>query len=156
MRKKLLNIGTTLFSIALTIMFMYYISNYFFIYASKWVFEIFEKFFAFQITPIDHFLVHFFPLIFIPFLLRRKLNFSKQMLLMTIIGIFSIFMLFLVGMAIGIYTWGSDPTEPLLPEYILIQPFEYYWTVFISIGISIPILILRNKTKKVDATLIDQ
>ncbi len=79
------------------------------------------------------------------------------MLLMTIIGICTVFLSITAGIAIGLYTWGNDASNPLLPEYILEQPFGNYWTVFIVIGIAIPIagLMLKNRKKKIVKNTLD-
>lgn len=78
------------------------------------------------------------------------------MLLMTIIGICTIFLSIIAGISVGLYTWGNDKSNPLLPEYILEQPFGNYWTVFILIGIITPIAILTFKNrKKIEKSTID-
>jgi len=103
-----------------------------------WTFKNFQKYLTFQIKPIDHFLVQFSPLFFVYPIVKYKLNYWREMLLMTIIGICTIFLAITVGIAVGLYTWGNEESNPLLPEYILEQPFGNYWTVFIVIGIAIP------------------
>jgi formate-dependent nitrite reductase membrane component NrfD len=136
---------------------MYFVFFYLFLNLGDWTFKNFQKFLAFHWSPIDHFIVQFSPLIFIYPILKRKLNYIKEILLTTIIGIGTISLLLLIGIFIGIYTWKSVDSSPLIPDYLLVQPFENYWTIFIVIGLLIPILILRNKNKrkKTDVTIID-
>ena len=69
---------------------------------------------------------------------------------MTIIGICTIFLSILIGILIGINTWLPYKSSPLLPEYIVEQPFSNYWTIFIIFGILISLIILMiiNRDKK--------
>lgn len=152
-----LNIIITIVSVALTVTFMYFVFFYLFMNLGDWTFKNFQKFLAFQIKPIDHILVQYSPLLFIYPIIKYKLNYSKEMILMTIIGMCTIFLSIIAGIAIGIFTWGRDKTSPLLPEYILEQPFGNYWTIFIVIGVILPIAILmwKNRKKKIEKNTID-
>lgn len=122
-----------------------------------WTFKYFQKYLAFQLKPIDYVLVQYSPLIFIYPILRNKLHYVKNMLLYTSLGVLTIFTAMLAGMFIGVYTWSSDSSSPLLPEYILKQPFENYWTIFILIGLIIPVilLILKKERKRTFIETID-
>lgn len=152
MNRIVINIIVTIVCIAATVTFMYYVFFYLFMNLGDWTFKNFQKFLTFQIKPIDHFLVQFSPLIFIYPILKYKLNYWREMLLMTVIGICSIFLSIIAGITVGLYTWGNDKSSPFLPEYILEQPFGNYWTVFILIGIITPIAILtlKNRRKKIE------
>ncbi len=58
-------------------------------------------------------------------------------------------MIFL-GLIIALLTWTNEGTEnPLLPEYLKYQPFHYYWTVFIVLGLILSISYLYILKKKI-------
>jgi len=50
-------------------------------------------------------------------------------------------MMFL-GLIIALLTWKHENIEnPLLPDFLKDQPFDYYWTIFIITGLLISIII---------------
>ncbi len=52
----------------------------------------------------------------------------------------TVYLVVFVGYAVALMTWSNYDTNPLIPEYTKNQPFNFYWTIFIIIGILIPIL----------------
>jgi ABC-type amino acid transport system permease subunit len=76
--------------------------------------------------------------------------FWLEMLLMTICGVCSIFLSLIIGIAIALMTWENKKfPSSFLPNYILEPPFQNYSTIFVLIGISIPIILLFYKNKGV-------
>lgn len=110
-----------------------------------------------QLKPIDHILIQCFPLVYIYPIVRYKLRYWSEMVRMTVMGIGTTFLAIIAGITIGIFTWTNDQSSPLLPEYLLEQPFGNYWTIFIAIGIAMPIalLILKNRKKDREKSTID-
>lgn len=152
-----LNIITTIVSIVATVTFMYFVFFYLFINLGDWTYKNFHKFLTFQTKPIDHILVQFSPLLFIYPIIKYKLNYQREILISTAFGIFGIFLSIISGIAIAIFTWRNDKSSPFLPEYILEKPFGNYWTVFIALGVTMPIaiLMLKSRKKKTETNTID-
>jgi hypothetical protein len=81
-------------------------------------------------------------------ILKTKSLFWKEMLVMTVSGVCSIFLFIIIGITIALLTWGNEnDSSSFLPNYILEPPFQNYSTIFVLIGISFPILILFFKNK---------
>lgn len=55
----------------------------------------------------------------------------------------------LITIAVGLYilTFIGKPTNPLIPQYLITEPFFLYSTLVIGIGILIPFLLIK-RTKK--------
>ena len=157
MTRIVLNIVTTIASIAATVIFMYLVFFHLFMHLGDWTFKYFQKFLMTQLKPIDHILIQCFPLVYIYPIVRYKLRYWSEMVRMTVMGIGTTFLAIIAGITIGIFTWTNDQSSPLLPEYLLEQPFGNYWTIFIAIGIAIPIalLILKNRKKDREKSTID-
>lgn len=145
MMKYLLNIGVTILSIFLSIIFLYVIYFHLFLNLGPLTFKYFQKYLAFNITPFDQILVQFSPLLFIFPIVRAKIDYSKNMLRTTLLSLLCIFLFLMLGLIIGIYTWQHDTTNPLLPEYLVVQPFKNYWTIFILMGLFFPIYKIVKK-----------
>ncbi len=65
--------------------------------------------------------------------------------------IFTVLIFIIITFGIGLYLliyFGRSP-NPLIPEYLLIEPFDLYSTLFIGIGIGLPFLLIK-RTKKMD------
>ncbi|MDB2697896.1 hypothetical protein N9Y29_01845 [Crocinitomicaceae bacterium] len=121
---------------------MYFIFFYGLINLGDLTFTYFQKFLAVELKPIDHLLVWFSPLLFTYPIIKYKLNYPRQLLRMTLMGIGTTLLSLVGGIVIGLFTWGNDQSSPFLPEYLLVQPFGNYWTVFIVLGIVTPIAVV--------------
>jgi hypothetical protein len=63
----------------------------------------------------------------------------------------TVYLMVFVGYTVALMTWSHYDINPLIPEYTKNQPFNFYWTIFIIIGIFIPIfrtLIRKDRTVK--------
>ncbi len=54
-----------------------------------------------------------------------------------------LFVLLFIGIGLFIMIFSAKHTNPLIPEYILAEPFELYSTLLIYIGILMPYLIIK-------------
>lgn len=142
MNQLFLNSIITIICVFATVAFMYFIFFFGLINLGDLTFAYFQKFLAVELKPIDHLLVQFSPLLFTYPIIKYKLNYPRQLLRMTIMGIGTTFLSLVGGIAIALFTWGIDQSSPLLPEYILTQPFGNYWSIFIVLGIVTPIAIV--------------
>lgn len=57
----------------------------------------------------------------------------------------------IITIAIGLYilTFIGKPENPLIPQYLITEPFFLYSTLTIGIGIGLPFLLI-NRTEKLD------
>lgn len=82
-------------------------------------------------------------------LLNSKRNeFKVSELIMDILSIL-FWTIIVVGIGLYLLIYFGRSTNPLIPEYLLIEPFDLYSTLLIAIGIGIPFL-LRKRTKKLN------
>ena len=54
-----------------------------------------------------------------------------------------LFVLLFIGTGLFIMIYSAKHSNPLIPKYILAEPFELYSTLFICIGIVMPYLIIK-------------
>lgn len=81
----------------------------------------------------------------------RKTEFKKPEL---IIDIATVLFCVIIIFGIGLYVlkFIGRPENPLIPQYLLIEPFGLYSTILTGIGIMIPFLIVKltkNKTPQI-------
>lgn len=107
----------------------------------------FHKFLIVNLSMIDTILLCFFPIILgTVFILHKSTNY--RLLLKIILQTFLTLILSVVaGIFFAIVSWEEKSSNPLLPEYIRYQPFSFYWTLFICLGIFIPITYYFLKKK---------
>jgi len=60
-----------------------------------------------------------------------------------------IWTMIVVGIGLYLLIYFGRSTNPLIPEYLLIEPFDLYSTLLIGIGIGIPFLLIK-RTKKLN------
>lgn len=128
---------------------MLFINNFVLVVLGDWTMQIANKFLIINLTIIDENLIRWFP--FIVGLTCALTNVKDLQVLvervfwtlLTVIGFL------LLAILVALFTWSSNGADsPLLPEYIKYQPFMNYWTVFIALGITLPMIQLIWKRKK--------
>lgn len=69
-----------------------------------------------------------------------------------IIDILTILFWTIIGIGIGLYilTIIAKPTNPLIPNYLIIEPINLYSNLIMGIGILIPFLFLKRTKKETD------
>ncbi|WP_299115947.1 hypothetical protein [uncultured Winogradskyella sp.] len=98
-------------------------------------------FFAFSSTRFDYLILSTIP-IFGMLYNSTRTDFKLTELIMDIVTIlFSVIIMFGIGLLI--LTFIGKPENPLMPQYIVTEPFELYTTIFIGLGIGIPFLIIK-------------
>ncbi|WP_179350065.1 hypothetical protein [Winogradskyella pacifica] len=104
-------------------------------------------FFAFSSTRFDYLILSTIT-IFGMLYNSTRTDFKLTELIMDIVTIlFSVIIMFGIGLLI--LTFIGKPENPLMPQYIVTEPFELYTTIFIGLGIGIPFLIIKLiKNKK--------
>ena len=100
-----------------------------------------DYFFAFSSTRFDYLILSTIP-IFGTLYNSTRTEFKLAELIMDIATIlFSVIIMF--GIGLFILTFIGKPENPLVPQYIVTEPFELYTTIFIVLGIGIPFLIIK-------------
>lgn len=134
----------------ISIYFSYVISWYVSAKIGSFTFACFSKYLITQFTLLDINLMNWFPILTTVFLLGQK-NFKiKAIIKLNLMMFLSLIISFLLGISFALIFWNSDlATAQWLPEYIIYQPFEHHWTIFISLGIVFPIVInILQENKK--------
>ena len=107
----------------------------------------FKKFLVFSMTPLDCFLFGFIPFFSTLIYAKEEPIKIKFILFGIVILAVSVLVLLLVGFWIITkfhFVYGS----PLLPDYLMSQPFQFYWALFTAVGIIIPALVQKALTRK--------
>lgn len=107
------------------------------------VIEILQKktdcFFRISIDTLDYLFLAVIPFFGMIYNSMRN-SFKKTELIMDILTIF-LCVILISGIGLYILTFIGKPENPLIPQYILTEPFSLYSTLLIGIGILVPFLI---------------
>lgn len=104
-----------------------------------------QKYLIFNFNIFDYNLIRYFPLIAMLTLLRKQNITVKYLIKINAIVLISILLSISIGFVVAINTWtNASAISPLLPTYIKYQPFSMYWTLFILLGISLPLIFTRK------------
>lgn len=98
-------------------------------------------FFAFSSSNLDYLLLSLIPVYGMLFNSTRA-QFKLGQLIMDITTIL-FWVTIMFGIGLNVLTFIGKPENPLMPQYIRTEPFDYYITIFIGSGIAIPFLILK-------------
>ena len=105
-------------------------------------------FFGVGTNTLDYFLISLIPFIGSLTNYKRKIDsFTEKlkvdlMILLSCIGTFS------VGLCLLISKIGSPGENPLLPEYLRLEPFKEYSSFLIVLGIILAFLLVKNDVKE--------
>ena len=106
-----------------------------------------NHFFAFSSTNLDYLILSLIP-IFGMLYNSTRTGFKITELIMDITTIL-FFVVIMFGIGLFILTFIGKPENPLMPQYIVNEPFELYTTIFIGLGIIMPFLMVKlMKIKK--------
>ena len=76
----------------------------------------------------------------------KRIEFKTEELIKDILIIlFSV--LITIGIGLYLLTFIGKPTNPLIPQYLISEPFFIYSTLIIGIGILFPFLLKRRNEK---------
>ena len=105
-----------------------------------------DYFFAFSSTRLDYLLLSLIPVFGMLYNATRT-HFKITELIIDMITILG-FTIIMFGIGLFILTFIGKPENPIMPQYIVTEPFEMYITIFIVLGIIIPFLLIKwIKTK---------
>ncbi len=102
-------------------------------------------FFGLSFNNLDYLAISSIPVFGMLFNSKRN-EFKKSEL---ITDILIIVFCVLISIAIGLYilTFIGKPSSPLIPKYLITEPFFLYSTLTIGIGILIPYLMIKRNEK---------
>lgn len=66
--------------------------------------------------------------------------------------IFKVLLFIIITFGIGLFSliYFGRSSNPLIPEYFLVEPFDLYSTLFIGLGIGLPFLLIKRTEKQVE------
>jgi hypothetical protein len=114
--------------------------------------EITDYHFGISTNPLDYLAFALIPT-FGLFYNSTRTELKKAELIQDILTIlFSVIIVF--GIGLFLMTFLGRNSNPLIPQYLLIEPFNLYSTILIGIGIAVPFLILRliKKPSRAEST----
>ena len=104
-------------------------------------------FFGFSFNNLDYLAVSSIPIF--GMLLNSKRKEFKTADLIKDILIIVLFVIITISIGLYILTFIGKPTNPLIPQYLITEPFFLYSTLTVGIGIGLPFLLI-NRTEKLD------
>jgi hypothetical protein len=107
-------------------------------------------FFGVDINTFDYFLIASIPLFGLLLNSKRKENGLAKILKDILTIILSCMVTFSVGLFILITKIGSPGENPLIPEYLRVEPFKEYSSFIIAFGIVLPFLLIKKNVEKAE------
>ncbi|MBC5836234.1 hypothetical protein G6N05_15195 [Flavobacterium sp. F372] len=107
-------------------------------------------FFGVDINTLDYFLISLIPVFGLLLNSERKVNSFVEILKDNLTILLCCLITFSVGLFILITKIGSPSANPLIPEYLRVEPLKIYSTFFIGIGIILPFLINKKYVEKTE------
>lgn len=104
-------------------------------------------FFGVDINTLDYFLISLIPVFGLMLNSKHKENSITEIIKDNLIISISCIVTVSIGLLILISKIGSPSANPLIPEYLRVEPFKIYSTFFIGIGIILPFLFIRKVVK---------
>lgn len=107
-------------------------------------------FFGVDINTFDYFLIASIPIFGLLLNSKRKENDLAEILKDNLTILLSCFVTLSVGLFILITKIGSPGENPLIPEYLRVEPFKEYSTFIIALGIVLPFLLIKKNVEKTE------
>ncbi|WP_291118396.1 hypothetical protein [Flavobacterium sp. UBA6135] len=104
-------------------------------------------FFGVDTNTLDYFLLALIPIFGLFLNSKRKRNSLEEILKYNLIILLSCFITFIIGLLMLITKIGSLE-NPLIPEYLRVEPFKEYSLFIIALGIILPFLLLKKDIKE--------
>ncbi|MFC3974112.1 hypothetical protein [Maribacter confluentis] len=104
-------------------------------------------FFGLNFNNLDYFAISSIP-IFGMLLNSKRMEFKTADLIKDVL-IIILFVIITIAIGLYILTYIGKPDNPLIPQYLISEPFFLYSTIIIGIGIGLPFLFI-NRTEKLD------
>lgn len=101
-------------------------------------------FFGIDINTSDYFLISSIPICGLMLTGKRKRTYLSVILKDNLIICLSCVLTFSIGLIILISKIGNPSENPLIPEYLRVEPFKQYSLFFIILGLILPFLFTRK------------
>ena len=113
-------------------------------------------FFGVDINTFDYLLISSIPICAIMLTEKRNKNSLLEILKYNIIILLNCIVTFSVGLFILLSKIGGPSSNPLIPQYLRVEPFKQYSLFFIVLGLILPFLFTQKvvKEKKSEIELI--
>lgn len=107
----------------------------------EFLYELTDYHFGISTNPLDYLAFSLIPAFGLLYNSTR-MAFKKAQLIQDILTIlFSVIIVF--GIGLFLMTFIGRNSNPLIPEYLLIEPFNLYSTILIIIGAAVPFVLLQ-------------
>ena len=108
-------------------------------------------FFGVDINTFDYLLISLIPIFGLMLTEKRKRKSLSEILKENLIILLSCILTFSIGLLILITKIGSPGENPLIPEYLRVEPFKIYSSFFIALGIILPFLFIRKVVEETES-----
>ncbi len=105
-------------------------------------------FFGVDINTFDYLLISSIPICGLMLTEKRNSKNLFEILKSNLIVCFSCVLTFSIGLFILISKIGSPSENPLIPEYLRVEPFKQYSLFFIFLGLILPFLLIRKEAEE--------
>ena len=107
-------------------------------------------FFGVDINTIDYSLISLIPILGLLLNYKNEIKKFPKILKDNLTILFCCFITFVIGLFILTTKIGSPSANPLIPEYLRVEPFKIYSTLFIGLGMFVPFLLNKKYSKKTE------
>ena len=107
-------------------------------------------FFGVEINTFDYLIISSIPMCSLILTEKRNWKNLSEILINNLIVCLSCVVSFSTGLLVLISKIGSPSNNPLFPQYLRVEPFKIYSTLFIGIGIILPFLIGKKYITKTE------
>ena len=105
-------------------------------------------FFGVDINTFDYLLISSIPICGLVLTEKRKRKNLSEILKDNLIICLTCLLTFSIGLLILISRIGSPSQNPLIPEYLRVEPFKQYSLFFIFLGLILPFLLTRKEVEE--------
>jgi|GEM_PF-1679254 len=105
-------------------------------------------FFGVDINTLDYLLISLIPIYSLMLTKKSKRKILSEILKDNLIICLSCLLTFSIGLFILISKIGSPSENPLIPEYLRVEPFKQYSLFFIILGLILPFLFTRKEVEE--------
>ncbi|MBF4465419.1 hypothetical protein [Flavobacterium sp. LC2016-12] len=107
-------------------------------------------FFGVGTNTLDYFIISLIPFIGLLINYKRKINSLAEILKVDLMILLSCIVTFSIGLCLLLSKIGSPSENPLLPEYLRVEPFKEYSAFLIVLGIILAFLLVKYDVKETD------
>lgn len=107
-------------------------------------------FFGVDTNTLDYFIISLIPFIRLLINYKRKINSLAEILKVDLMILLSCIVTFSIGLCLLFSKIGSPSENPLLPEYLRVEPFKEYSAFLIVLGIILAFLLVKYDVKETE------